>query len=306
MLTTTTTHLGAAKTMLAALAGNITKALESAGGSLQDKLALAVQAERELSDASRAISEHLNTARSVAADRAFALHAEIREAAIAQVVRLLNEGTLTLEALAARMNKPAGLPASPVQASEAAPISAEAHAAPTVSLAPAPSKASMSASARENLRVQGGYLNKLKFFDPTTGLGWSGRGPMPQWLKDLAANGRSVEEFRVAQEPAVETPAAAPAATPTAPVAEAPAVEAATPAALAAPTDSMEPAEAPIAQAADSDIGEEVASFDAENLGDDIGAPTGGDDDIGEIVEGIAAMGDLNLPANSASFLVVA
>jgi hypothetical protein len=132
---------------------------------------------------------------------------------------------------------------------------------------------------RENLRLQAAYLHPVKFRDPTTGAGWSGRGPMPKWLKALLVDGKTVEAFRVGGE----APAAA--------------VVAEEVASAAAPaSDSM-------------DIGEEVVSFDASGLDVDLNAPDDGDDsDIGEIVDGIAAMGlGVNAQAgNTASFLVAA
>jgi hypothetical protein len=57
------------------------------------------------------------------------------------------------------------------------------------------------------------------------------------------------------------------------------------------------------------DIGEEVASFDASGLDLDLNGPADGDDsDIGEIVDGIAAMGlgGNTQAGNTASFLVAA
>jgi len=39
---------------------------------------------------------------------------------------------------------------------------------------------------------------KVKYRDPVSGLGWSGRGRRPGWARDLEAQGRSIEDCRVA------------------------------------------------------------------------------------------------------------
>lgn len=57
--------------------------------------------------------------------------------------------------------------------------------------------APLSAEVRENLRLQAGYMHPVKFRDPSTGAGWTGRGPKPKWLKDLCLNGKTIKNFRV-------------------------------------------------------------------------------------------------------------
>lgn len=38
----------------------------------------------------------------------------------------------------------------------------------------------------------------VKYRDPVSGKGWSGRGRRPGWVADLEAQGRSIEDCRVA------------------------------------------------------------------------------------------------------------
>lgn len=210
-----------------------------------------------------------------------------RDAAVAVVAAMLADGSLGVEQLTkiagVAMPKDATwvLPSSADQiaamnAAEAAKKPATAAAVARAARATSPAApANASRSLRENMAVQAGYLNPVKYRDPVTGAGWSGRGPMPKWLKDLAADGKSVEDYRVDA-----APVAAPAAQQVAPVAKSPAGEAPAPAAA-------EP------QAASKEDGDDLGtmmSFDATNFDADV-APAGeGSDDIGDIVDGIAAM----------------
>lgn len=301
-----------AQTILAAAAANVAKTLDAAGGSLQEKLALAVAAQNELDGVAQAIEASLAAARAVAANRAVSIRTELREAAVTEVAAMLRDGSVTLADLAAR----AGVAIEGNTTFERIAVTAPA---PAVS-APAPAQipavdangAPLSAEVRGNLRLQAGYLHPVKFRDPATGAGWSGRGPMPKWLKALCVDGKTVDDFRVgAIEPAAK-PADAPA---TAHVAEVPAAEVVTAELAAAQVaakveaqgSAVEVVQAATPVAADADIGEEVVSFDASGLDGDLNAPAGGeDDDIGEIVTGIAAMGLDALAGNAAQFLAVA
>lgn len=325
-MTTRIANIELAQTVLAAAAANVAKTLDAAGGSLQEKLALAVAAEHELSEAAQAIEASLAAARAAATSRAVSIRAEIREAALTEVAAMLRDGSVTLADLAARagvaiegnmtFERVAVIAPAPA-ASAPAPVAAAPVSTPVQIPAVAANGAPLSAEVRENLRLQAGYLHPVKFRDPTTGAGWSGRGPMPKWLKALCVDGKTVEDFRVGGAEPAATPAAAPAAAPAAePVAETPAAESATVEVAAAPVvaqvepqaPAVEAAEAAAPAAADADIGEEVASFDASGLDGDLNGPVGGegDDDIGEFVTGIAAMG-LDAPAgNAAQFLAVA
>lgn len=332
-MTTRIANIELAQTVLAAAAANVAKALDAAGGSLQDKLALAVSAEHELTEATQAIEASLAAARAAATNRAVRIRAELREAAMTEVVAMLRDGSVTLADIAARagvaiegnmtFERVAVLSTAPVVAPVAlAPVAAAPAPAPVQVPLVAANGAPLPADVRENLRLQAGYMHPVKFRDPTTGAGWSGRGPTPKWLKALCVGGKTVEDFRVngagsaaapaaqvaAETPAAEVVAAEVAAAPVVQVEpEAPVVEAA---ALAVAPADVTPAVdvSPAPAAADADIGEEVGSFDASGLDGDLNAMGGGegDDDIGEFVAGIAAMGLDTQAGNAAQFLAVA
>ncbi|GEM_PF-5183986 len=333
-----------AQTVLAAAAGNVAKTLDAAGGSLHDKLALALAAERELTEAATAMEASLQAARAAAAGRASRLRAEIREGALKEVAAMLRDGSVTLADVACR----AGVAIEGNMTFERVAViePAPAAAAPAPVVVMAASGPQPSAEVRENLRLQAGYMHPVKFRDPATGAGWSGRGPTPKWLKALCVDGKTIEDFRVG----ATEPAAAPAATDTATApAEAPAVvvaavavdgaaeapvEAGVPAAEAAAApaktpaadcSTVEAAAVPFAEVAEavetaaapvdaalldgtSDIGQEVGSFDASGMDSDLNMAAGADDndDIGEFVSGIAAMGLDMPPGNAAQFLAAA
>lgn len=333
-----------AQTVLAAAAGNVAKTLDAAGGSLHDKLALALAAERELTEAATAMEASLQAARAAAVGRASRLRAEIREGALKEVAAMLRDGSVTLADIASR----AGVAIEGNMTFERVAVIEPAliAAVPAPVVVVAASGPTASAEVRENLRLQAGYMHPVKFRDPATGAGWSGRGPTPKWLKALCVDGKTIEDFRVgsnepAAAPAATDPATTPAEAPVAEVAavvvdvaaeapvesEVPAAEAAaapaeTPAAdcstveaAAAPgaevAETVETAAAPVDDAlvdGTCDIGQEVGSFDASGMDSDLNMATGADDndDIGEFVSGIAAMG-LDMPAgNAAQFLAVA
>lgn len=309
-------NIDLAQTVLAAAAANVSKALEAAGGSLQDKLALAMAAEHELSEAAQAIEASLSAARAAAASRAASIRAEIREGALTEVAAMLRDGSVTLADLAARAGVAIEGNMTFERVALIAPASVAATPAPAQIPATAANGAPLSAEVRENLRLQAGYMHPVKFRDPTTGAGWSGRGPTPKWLKALCVDGKTVEDFRVGGTEPAPNPDSNSAAEPVASAAAVtPAAEVATVEVGAAPVAQAEPtapavdavaAAAPVA--ADADIGDEVTSFDASGLDSDLNVPAGGegDDDIGEFVTGIAAMG-LDAPAGNASqFLAVA
>jgi hypothetical protein len=304
-MTTRIANLELAQAVLASAAANVAKALDEAGGGLQDKLALAVAAEHELATAAQAIEASLSAAISVAASRAARLRVEIREAALVEVTALLRNGTLTMADLAARSGVA-------IEGNMTFERVAGATPAPAKALAPvvAAPDATLSAEVRENLRLQAGYMHPVKFRDPVTGAGWSGRGPTPKWLKALCVGGKTVEDFRVG--------AAGPAAASNAPTlptgAETSAAEVATVENSAAPVAQVEPqapavdAEAAAPATANAVAGDEVVSFDASGLDDDLNAPARGegDDDIGEFVTDISAMNLDNPAGNAAQFLAVA
>jgi DNA-binding protein H-NS len=50
----------------------------------------------------------------------------------------------------------------------------------------------------------------VKYRDPETGKGWSGRGRQPVWLVEKLNAGRTLEEFAVASPPPEEPPHAEP------------------------------------------------------------------------------------------------
>lgn len=333
-----------AQTVLAAAAGNVAKTLDAAGGSLHDKLALALAAERELTEAATAMEASLQAARAAAVGRASRLRAEIREGALKEVAAMLRDGSVTLADIASRAGVAieGNMTFERVAVIEPAPIAAVP--APVVVVAATGPTAS--AEVRENLRLQAGYMHPVKFRDPATGAGWSGRGPTPKWLKALCVDGKTIEDFRVG----ATEPAAAPAATDTAtapaespavvvaavavdgaaeapveagvPAAEAAAAPAKTPAAdcstveaaavpFAEVAEAVETAAAPVDAAlfdGTSDIGQEVGSFDASGMDSDLNMAAGADDndDIGEFVSGIAAMGLDMPPGNAAQFLAAA
>ena len=65
---------------------------------------------------------------------------------------------------------------------------------------PASSKARTAAKKPASAKgVKGAQKRRAKrqYADPASGKSWAGMGPQPQWLKDLVASGKSLEELAV-------------------------------------------------------------------------------------------------------------
>jgi hypothetical protein len=241
-------------------------------------LLLAESIQGDLAGVLEAVTSGLTTAKAVADVRVNALRIESKDAILDRVAGLIAGGTLSLADLAARLGiaavatAPAPSPevvAVAVAAAPAAAVPAAAPEAPAAAhVAAAPVIDPSAIVPKQALTAP--YKNPVKYFDPVSGNGWSGRGPMPAWFAALLVDGKTKEDFRVAA---------------VAPAAAAPAAEAAP----AAPAESTAPAvaAAPV-EASASDIGD-VVSFDASVLDDDVTAPVAkGADDIGEFLEDFA------------------
>lgn len=266
-------------------AGLQAKRLVDGAQGLEAKIELACRLDTEVQTLVGGIAAATAALLTQSKEQVASLTAQRREDAVSVVTSMLADGTLDIAQLA----KLAGvapakevtwvLPKSPEQIAADRPATASVVAA-AVAVAPTPAPvapANASRSLRENMAVQSGYLNPVKFRDPATGAGWSGRGPMPKWLKDLAAGGKSIEDYRVGAAPAA-------AAAPVVPVVTAPAAEAR--ATVPAPSA---PAQQPEVNASDADIGTMV-SFDASGFDADVAPAGDSTDDIGDIVDGIASM----------------
>ena len=121
------------------------------------------------------------------------LERQREESVVARVVDMLKAGAITLEQLGAK-------------AGVAVPAAATVAGA-TMMLAPADAPVAV----RQNLRLQAAYVNAVKYRDPQTQQGWSGRGPMPKWLKAKLAAGATLDAYKVGGEGEAAAPAAAPA-----------------------------------------------------------------------------------------------
>lgn len=307
MNSTTIAHIGTVKTLLASLVANIGNMIDGTAGGVEAKLAAAERIELDMAVAEQNIAGLIHAARQVAGTRAQSLRAELNQSALARVVAMLQDGTLNIEQLAAQSGVAAPAAAIETPAAPVAPIVAQAPvdapvaaaALPTAPIATAETAetaetaataAKLPSAIRTNLALQAGYLNAMKYRDPATGAGWTGRGPTPKWLKELCVDGVTKDDFLVKSEVvAIESAAAAPA--PTEQQSQAASEESPS-------TVVVEPAVEASAPA-DTDIGEEVVgSFDASGFDSDLDAPAlsgvDDDDDIGEIVQGIAAMGPLD------------
>lgn len=165
--------------------------------------------------------------RLAAADaHATALRAEVRDEALARIVLLLNSGSVTLADITSRLAGPAVVEPTvtvlPVVESvvalpavEAVPDIAEIASVVefveslVVAEVPALAQPVETPKAQPVVgmlvptqRLTAPYKYAVKFFDPASGAGWSGRGPMPKWFSDLLVNGKTKEDFRVvAQAP---------------------------------------------------------------------------------------------------------
>lgn len=217
--------------------------LESAEATLADARVM----EDEMGRSAATIIATLQEIQGALAARTATVRDTLKTEALERLAALVESGALSLEDVVSRLGV----------------------ALPAVAPAPAPATKPQAVAS-----TGGKYMNPDKYRNPNTGETWSGRGPAPKWLKALAVDGKTFEDFRI------EAPANAPA--------QAPAAEAPAPAAQAA--------EAPSAPAASSDIGGTM-SFDG-NLDDDIGAdiggeglPTGTDPDIGDMLPGLQAAG---------------
>lgn len=242
--------------------------------------------------------------------RATALRAEVQEEALARVVLLLNSGSITLADITSRLVGAAAvepavfaLPVAQVVAEVVAAVAiveaATAVEAVVVAQAPAPveaqtveviAKAPVAGVLVPTQALTAPYKNAVKFFDPASGAGWSGRGPMPKWFSDLLVNGKTKEDFRVVAQ-APTTPAA---------VVEAPAAIQSESAAAVEAAPVPEPVTPIIAADIAADIGTDIGadvSFDANFDFDEVTAPAKRDDDIGEFIIEFAAMNPLPLVA---------
>ena len=297
-MTARTANIDLALTIVSAAAANLGMAIDAVEGGVQIKLNEAVNIEIYLEQAAKALEANLQAARSAVSTRISALRAQVRESALVEVVSALHDGTLTLADIAARAQLPMDTqltfervanvvtPAS----TTSVPQAAAGYSAPTVDAQGAP----LAPEIRENLRLQAGYLHPVKFRDPSTGAGWSGRGPTPKWLKALCVGGKTPSDFAVG---------ATPASTPAPPTAqEEPRSE---PSVQQAPTcDPVQPQVQDFTQervaagasgmAVNQGIGEDVVSFEAFSLDADLNSPTAestyeDNDDLGDMLPGIAA-----------------
>lgn len=322
----TIANIDLAKTILAAAAGNVSKTLDDTVGTLQDKLALAMRAEAELSEAAQAIQHNLQAARMAAAERAAKIRAEIRENALIEIVAALRDGTLSLAEIAALAGVALTIEQGAAVAADtalpvAAPIAQQGADAAEPKKTPADGQ-KVSQAVRENLRLQSGYMHAVKFADPNTGAGWSGRGPTPKWLKDLCVDGKTIEDFRVGLSAAESTKPVASAAVETQAALPSDASSVTHEAAIvvASEPETPEPVASAIEAAVesatfetnptvggDADIGGDgTISFDGSGLDSGFGDEQGGaaDDDIGEVVAAVALM-DLSA-GNTTSFRAAA
>lgn len=282
-------------------------------------LARAEGVEKALSEAGEALAAAVQVALLGAGERAAALRKQVQDAAVARVLQMLSTGALSLADL--------GVHVAPAMKAAPAPAPAPATV-PTV--APASEVVAAAAPASTPVLVPtqpltAPYKNPVKFFDPASGAGWSGRGPLPKWLAALLVDGKTLEDFRVGAQlvassgGAVTEPVASSEAAAQAPAAVANEAAEATPVAETAQTAATGgdaegdasfdagPAEAPEAQqavavavavaadagdapAASLDIGDAV-SFDVANF-DDVVMPKApaADDGMGEFIEFFATM----------------
>lgn len=282
-------------------------------------LARAEGVEKALSEAGEAVAAAVQVALLGAGERAAALRKQVQDAAVARVLQMLSTGALSLADL--------GVQVAP--AMKAAPATVPV---PVPTVAPASEVVAAAAPASTPVLVPtqpltAPYKNPVKFFDPASGAGWSGRGPLPKWLAALLVDGKTLEDFRVGAQPAassgaaVTQPVASSEASAQAAAAVANEAAEATPVAETAQTAATGgdaegdasfdagPAEAPEAQeavgfavavavaadagdapAASLDIGDAV-SFDVANF-DDVVMPKApaADDGMGEFIEFFATM----------------
>lgn len=239
------------------------------GGSARELTAMAAAggdvyaAERMLTrmrDSATTFSHLLSVELEVAERAVVELKAQHSRQVLDEVVRLINSGALSAADILARTGHDAAvLPAANVVA-VVIPCAAAAQAEVIV----------------PTQKLTAPYKNPVKFFDPATGMGWSGRGPMPAWLKDLLKTGKSLEDFRVVaaagaestvqSEPAVasSTPAVAVVSEPVA------AADTAAPVATDAAAEPAQDAESNDEAKASESLDD--VSFDASfDIGNDIG-----------------------------------
>lgn len=137
------------------------------------------------------------------------------------------------------------------------------------------------------------YKSPVKYFDPATSFGWSGRGPVPKWFSDLLlATGKGKDAFLVTSQPVV-TPATDTPATEASPVTQDAVIE-------VTQTNETESVEiAPVCASFDAelpsvaDIAPPAGTFDIDDLlGDfisaddefDIGAPAIDHDELSDFL----------------------
>lgn len=205
-----------------------------------------------------------------------------------RVADLVKTGHLSIEELLVRLGAaPAVIQPAATNANErpavAAPGAVLGCAAP---VAPAADATGVSDKAK-------GAGTKLPplYAHPTSGESWTGRGPVPKWLKELLVNGKSKDDFRI--KPAGSAPATPSEGRATGTTGEVAKHDAAAaepgPRADTAAVGAGSPVPAPTGE---TDIGESM-SFDG-GIDDDIDdvTPTAANDgDIGEMLVGLSDPG---------------
>ncbi|MFK4705569.1 hypothetical protein ABIC83_002408 [Roseateles asaccharophilus] len=272
------TQLGTVNAMLASVPASVVSLIEKTVGGTGAQLCVAECIEQELATAEQGILVQLRAARDAAAARASAIRAELNAAAVDRVLGLLKAGDLTLEALAAQIGAgvPAALVVAPAPVTQGvAPAPAAVEAVPAAAAAATPAAPSSVAASnlppeiRANLALQAGYLNDVKYRDEVSGLGWSGRGPTPKWLKKLCVDGKTKDDFLVVKPAAV---------------------------AQAQADQQKANEEAAVPASAGAEV---VMMFDATDIESGLDEPVEvdgavpGDDGIDDVLSGIEAMGTL-------------
>lgn len=132
---------------------------------------------------------------------------EIKSNAVALVASMLAGGEVTLDALV----KAAGLELVPtsVYLTKASPAVAQViEQTKPIEKEVAKTAGGLDPSLQEPIKPSqkliAPYKTPLKYYDPATGCGWSGRGPVPTWFKALLDSGRSRESLLLTSKPETE------------------------------------------------------------------------------------------------------
>jgi hypothetical protein len=254
-----------------------------AEGTRADDLDGALEVQGDVDDAIAAITAKLDELHVAVSKRTEQIRTSAASHTLDRVADLVKSGHLALSDLLARLGYQP-------------PVVAVAAAAPTAGTTPAP-VASPAAALVPPIAKSGiakRPVSKLPpmYAHPTSGESWTGRGPVPKWLKELAVDGKTRADFRVKVE------SAAGAAGGAASVADQPSSQSVE----QSPAASTPQEGARVAGALDTDtdtdtdtdidIGESV-SFDGA-IDDDIGdaiTPAANDGDIGEMFEALSEPG---------------